>query len=84
MAERESPRAPVSTGPELVLSMLDGLTVSVSRSSVRIPGLKAQALLAYLACESSGCGITRERLCGLLWSESSDEKARASLRQSLH
>src|SRR4029453_11858447 len=27
---------------------------------------------------------TRERLVGLLWSETEEEKARASLRQSLH
>ena len=45
------------------------------------PSAKALALLTYLALES---GLhTREELAGLLWGESSDEEARASLRQVL-
>ena len=45
------------------------------------PSAKALALLTYLALES---GLhSREELAGLLWGESSDEEARASLRQVL-
>ncbi|MCV4639287.1 hypothetical protein OFB62_28755, partial [Escherichia coli] len=44
---------------------------------------KAQALLAYLVL-SAPPAEPRERLCGLLWSESGEDKARASLRQTLH
>ena len=45
------------------------------------PSAKALALLTYLALES---GLhSREELAGLLWGESSDDEARASLRQAL-
>ena len=45
------------------------------------PGAKELALLAYLALEP---GVhTREELAGLLWGESSETEARASLRQAL-
>jgi DNA-binding SARP family transcriptional activator/Tfp pilus assembly protein PilF len=44
---------------------------------------KARALLAYLALNADSA-VPRERLCGLLWSERSEEQARASLRQCLH
>lgn len=42
---------------------------------------KTQALLAYLAC--TGRRHSRDALATLLWSESGDEAARTSLRQSL-
>ncbi|HET6185118.1 MAG TPA: BTAD domain-containing putative transcriptional regulator [Acetobacteraceae bacterium] len=45
-------------------------------------GRKARAVLAYLLL-SGGLQETRERLVGLLWSESDEERARASLRQTL-
>ena len=45
------------------------------------PGAKELALLAYLALEPGP--HTREELAGLLWGESSDTEARASLRQAL-
>ena len=43
---------------------------------------KARALLAYLAVESDR-PHTREKLAGLLWPESSESAARASLSQAL-
>jgi DNA-binding SARP family transcriptional activator/TolB-like protein len=46
-------------------------------------GRKARALLGYLALSESG-QETRERLVGLLWSETEEGKARASLRQTLY
>ena len=45
------------------------------------PGAKELGLLAYLALEPGP--HTREELAGLLWGESSDTEARASLRQAL-
>ena len=45
------------------------------------PGAKELALLAYLALEPGA--HTREELAGLLWGESSETEARASLRQAL-
>jgi adenylate cyclase len=43
---------------------------------------KARALLAYLAVEN-GRAHARERLAGMLWGETGDERARHNLRQSL-
>jgi DNA-binding SARP family transcriptional activator len=45
------------------------------------PGAKELALLTYLALEPGP--HTREELAGLLWGESTDSEARASLRQAL-
>src|SRR5205823_5005516 len=42
-----------------------------------------RALLGYLALTDTQ-EESRERLVGLFWSESSEERARASLRQALH
>jgi DNA-binding SARP family transcriptional activator len=50
---------------------------------VRLRRRKAKAVLGYLLLSESG-EESRERLVGLLWSESEEEKARASLRQVLH
>ncbi|MER9323484.1 BTAD domain-containing putative transcriptional regulator [Mesorhizobium sp. M0626] len=49
---------------------------------VPIVNRKSIALLAYLANTLHG-SESRERLAGLLWSESSEERARASLRQTV-
>lgn len=43
---------------------------------------KGQALLAYL-CRRPGLTALRETLVGLLWADSAEEQARASLRQTL-
>ena len=45
------------------------------------PGAKALALLTYLVLEPGP--HTRDELAGLLWGESSDSEARASLRQAV-
>ena len=50
---------------------------------VALNGRKARALLGYLAL-AEACQETRERLVGLLWSETEEAKARASLRQTLY
>ena len=50
---------------------------------VVLNGRKARALLGYLALAESG-QETRERLVGLLWSETEEARARASLRQTLY
>jgi TolB-like protein/Tfp pilus assembly protein PilF len=49
---------------------------------VELNAKKIQALLAYLAGEN-GRPHTRDRLAGLLWSETGDERARHNLRQAL-
>jgi DNA-binding SARP family transcriptional activator/TolB-like protein len=56
--------------------------LSVDGHDVAISGRKARALIGHLAM-SERLEATRERIVGLLWSESDEERARASLRQSL-
>jgi DNA-binding SARP family transcriptional activator len=69
--------------PFLRISVLDGLAVSLGNQEVPVGNRKARALLAYLAL-APGMRETRERLVGLLWSETEEAKARGSLRQLLH
>jgi len=66
----------------LSLTVLGNMTIACTECPVRLASRKSRALLAYLALSES-TEETRERLVGLLWSESSEEKARASLRQIL-
>jgi DNA-binding SARP family transcriptional activator len=54
--------------------------VEVDGQPVAIPSRPAQSLFAYLALHS-GLVHRREKLAGLLWPDSSDENARAYLRQ---
>ncbi|MDB5482341.1 MAG: hypothetical protein JWO83_3394 [Caulobacteraceae bacterium] len=49
---------------------------------VSIVSRRARAILAYLALTPENAA-TRERLCGLLWSDRGESQARASLRQCL-
>ena len=66
----------------LRIDVLGGLAVSFAGQPVELSSRKAKALVAYLACSPNGVA-SREHLVGLLWSESSEDKARASLRQVL-
>jgi DNA-binding SARP family transcriptional activator len=65
------------------LTLLGVPSVSISSGKVSSSRLSAKALglLAYLALEPGP--HTREELAGLLWGESSDAEARASLRQAV-
>lgn len=80
---------PVLTGNDAMASALLSVSVvgpvraSVGGRPVRLRSRKCRAVLAYLAL-TDGWQETRERLVGLLWSESEEDKARASLRQILH
>ena len=68
---------------KLRLSVLGGFSLNDPHGEpVSIINRKARALLAYLAL-SHNHSETRERLVGLLWSDRDEEKARASLRQTL-
>ena len=67
----------------LHLRLLGGFDLQSSRAGVAIPaGRKVRALLGCLALPP-GSVWPRERLMALLWSDRSDEQARASLRQAL-
>jgi DNA-binding SARP family transcriptional activator len=68
---------------DLVIHLLGSPVVSFADGRPAEPGLgsKALALLAYLTLEPRA--HTREELAGLLWGDSSESEARASLRQTL-
>jgi DNA-binding SARP family transcriptional activator/predicted ATPase len=67
---------------QLRLTLLGGLQVTLGGSRVTdFTSKKAPALLSYLAV--TGRPHTREALSGLLWGESSEDRARASLRTVL-
>lgn len=67
----------------LTISVFGNLAVRFGGREVRIKSTKSRAVLGYLALLDRP-QETRERLVGLLWSESDEHKARASLRQVLH
>jgi len=65
------------------LCLLGGFQARLpSGRPLTISGKKAQALLACLAV-TSGNILTRDKIAGILWSESDDGHARNSLRQTL-
>jgi DNA-binding SARP family transcriptional activator len=66
----------------LSLTLLGGFSVRSDAGPVSVPTKKAQALLAYLALPL-GQAHPRDKLASLLWGDTADEQARASLRQAL-
>jgi DNA-binding SARP family transcriptional activator len=66
--------------PLLQLSLFGPVSLRCDGHEVRIKSLKLQAILGYIALSESMLE-TRERLVGLLWSESGEAQARAVLRQ---
>lgn len=67
--------------PLLRISIFGGVGLRVRGRELPLPNRKARALLAYLAFENNSA--TRERVAGLLWSETNEQHARGSLRQVL-
>jgi DNA-binding SARP family transcriptional activator len=68
--------------PRLNVTIIGEPAFTCVGRKVRTQSRKADALLAYLAIAESG-QITRQSAAGLLWSESSEERARTSLRQAV-
>src|SRR5258708_2971127 len=79
LAEREPEVAP-GTAVRLSVSLVGRLTIRFNGRLVELRTQKAGAVLSYLALTETK-HESRERLVGLLWSRSDEEKARASLRQ---
>src|SRR5437868_14085128 len=68
------------SAPRLSVSLVGRLGVRFNGRPIELRTRKAGAVLSYLAL-SEAKHESRERLVGLLWSRSDEEKARASLRQ---
>jgi DNA-binding SARP family transcriptional activator len=64
----------------LQLSLFGPVSLRCNGRELRVKSLKLRAILGYLALSES-LVETRERLVGLLWSESAESQARAVLRQ---
>jgi DNA-binding SARP family transcriptional activator/TolB-like protein len=82
LAEGKPEMAPESTA-RLSVSLVGRLTLRLDGRLVELRTQKAGAVLSYLALTETK-HESRERLVGLLWSRSDEEKARASLRQVVH
>ncbi|MGB8399325.1 BTAD domain-containing putative transcriptional regulator [Bradyrhizobium sp.] len=72
-----------ANGPTLSINLLGKLSLHVGDNEIELLSRKTRALLGYLALTETQ-EESRERLIGLFWSESPEERARASLRQALH
>src|ERR1017187_1493948 len=79
LATRATAAAPASAA-RLSVSLVGRPTIRVNDRLVELRTQKAGAVLSYLALTETK-HESRERLVGLLWSRSDEEKARASLRQ---
>src|ERR1700710_43571 len=79
LAERE-PEAVPKTAARISVSLVGRLTIRFNGRPVELRTQKAGAVLSYLALTETK-HESRERLVGLLWSRSEEEKARGSLRQ---
>lgn len=66
----------------LKLAVFGGFSLMFGTRLVDLRGAKLQALVAFLALDD-GPSASRSRLAGMLWSDSDEERARASLRQAL-
>jgi DNA-binding SARP family transcriptional activator/TolB-like protein len=71
------------SGKHLAVSVFGAFSATYRGRELSLTTRKTKALLGYLAL-SDGAQETRDRLVGLLWSESDEERARASLRQAIH
>jgi DNA-binding SARP family transcriptional activator/TolB-like protein len=79
LAEREPEVAPAMAA-RLSVSLVGRLAIRFNGELVELRTQKAAAVLSYLALIETK-HESRERLVGLLWSRSDEEKARGSLRQ---
>jgi DNA-binding SARP family transcriptional activator/TolB-like protein len=74
--------AQVISGPRLSVSLFGGVSLRLGGREIAVPNRKAKALLGYLAL-TPNLSEARERLVGVLWSESDEGRARGNLRQAL-
>lgn len=71
------------SGPLLRISVIGGAHFSYDGREIDLRNRKARAIFGYLALTPAG-DEPREKLAGLFWSEFSENKARATLRQAIH
>jgi class 3 adenylate cyclase/DNA-binding SARP family transcriptional activator/TolB-like protein len=74
------PQAGTDRGPAAKLQLFGAVSLRIGEQEIALRSLKSRALLGYIAL-TPNLRESRERLVGLLWSESSESQARAVLRQ---
>lgn len=79
---QEGRSGPVDGATMIFVDMIGGFALSVDGETRQPTSRKLKAIIAYL-CLQRTASESRERLAGLLWSESDSERARNSLRQSV-
>jgi DNA-binding SARP family transcriptional activator len=79
LVEREPELAPAAA-PRLSVSLVGRFAIRFNGQLLELRTQKAGAVLSYLALTEAK-KESRERMVGLLWSRSDEEKARGSLRQ---
>src|SRR5450756_222220 len=72
--------AVAGSAARLAISLVGRPSITFGGRQIELRTQKAGAVLSYLALTEAK-HESRERLVGLLWSRSDEEKARASLRQ---
>lgn len=82
-AQRDDSGMDEAGRPRLVVSLFGGAAFSFAGRDIRLRNRKARAMLAFLALSERG-EEQRERMAGMLWSESSESHARGTLRQAVH
>jgi len=75
-------QSPRRSNQRLEIGLLGEFSFRCAGRPVDIPGGKIRGLVAFLACDRRRFAL-REKLADLLWSNSSDQRARQSLRQVL-
>lgn len=72
-----------ATTGKIRVALLGGCDIAAPDGTLlALPSRKARAVLGLLSV-SDGMSLPRERLCGLLWAETGEERARTSLRQTV-
>lgn len=74
--------APAERDPDVTISLCGSFGILGSQGSWRPRSLKGQAIIAYLALKPDH-QESRQKIAGLLWSESDEVNARVALRQVL-
>jgi DNA-binding SARP family transcriptional activator len=76
-----APELPAPNKPSIaVLQLFGAVSLRIGEQEIALRSLKSRALLGYIAL-TPNLRESRERLVGLLWSESGESQARAVLRQ---
>ncbi len=71
--------------PRVRIDLLGGFRLRVAGAAPeRLPSSRQQQLIAFLVLHARGDALSRQRISGSLWPESTDDQALTNLRRELH